>query len=77
MPALKPVDWQTLARVFELDGFTRDRVKGSHLCMTKPGVLRPLVIPMKKEVGREVIKSNLRTAGMSRQRYFQRLRQVR
>ena len=41
--------------------------------MTKPGVQRPIVIPAKREVEVHVIKSNLRTAGMTRERYFELL----
>jgi len=40
------------------------------LIYTKPGNIRPLVIPMYDEVAVFIIKSLLRTAGMSRERYF-------
>jgi len=76
MPALRPVDWKTLVRVFELDGFAKERIRGSHISMVKPGVLRPVVIPKKKEVLVPVIKNNMRTAGMSRERFFELLGQV-
>ena len=69
MPPLRPVDFQTLAKVFERDGFRFQRQHGDHL-YTKAAVKRPLVIPMYKEVPVFVIKNLLRTAGMSRERYF-------
>ncbi len=70
---ITPVDWRTLVCVFEQAGFKKDRVKGSHLSMTKPGVIRPVVIPMYDEIGVDIILSNLRTAGISRERYFELL----
>jgi predicted RNA binding protein YcfA (HicA-like mRNA interferase family) len=70
MPPLRPVNYQTLAKVFERDGFTFARQRGDHLIYTKPGVKRPLVIPMYKELPVFIIKNLLRTAGMSREQYF-------
>ena len=63
---LAPVDCERLIRFFEHHGFTRRRQKGSHLSMVKPGVARPLVIPMHSDVAVFVIMSNLRTAGLTR-----------
>jgi predicted RNA binding protein YcfA (HicA-like mRNA interferase family) len=70
MPPLRPVDYRTLVQVFERDGFIFDRQRGDHLIYTKPGVNRPLVIPMYKELPVFIIKNLLRTAGMSREQYF-------
>jgi len=74
MSPLRPVDYRTLARVFEQDGFAFKRQQGDHIIYTKPGVKRPLVIPMYKELPVFIIKNLLRTAGMSRERYFDLLR---
>lgn len=71
MPALRPVSYKTLVKVFEQDGFTFLRQRGDHLIYTKPDVKRPLVIPMYPEVPVFIIKNLLRTAGMSRERYFE------
>lgn len=70
MAALRPVHFQKLVRIFERDGFTFDRQEGDHLIYTKADVKRPLVIPMYRDVPIFVIKNLLRTAGMSRERYF-------
>jgi len=70
MPTIRPVHWKTLAAVFEQDGFIFDRQRGDHVIYTKPGVIRPLVIPAYHEVPVFIIKNLLRTAGMSRERYF-------
>jgi hypothetical protein len=48
--------------------------KGDHIIMTKPGVVRPVVIPKYAAVPIFIIKNNLRSASMSRERYFDLLR---
>lgn len=73
MPKLSPVHYKVLGHVFELDGFRCTREEGDHLIYTKPGVIRPVVIPRYRAVPVFVIKNNLRTAGMSRERYFELL----
>ncbi|NKC14061.1 MAG: addiction module toxin, HicA family [Gammaproteobacteria bacterium] len=58
------------------DGFTHDRTTGSHVVLSKPGVLRPVIVPKYAEVGLDIIRSNMRTAGMSRSRYFSLLDKI-
>ena len=60
-------------RVFEAEGFSFVRQRGDHLIYTKAGVKRPLVIPAYKAVPVFIIKNLLRTAGMTRERYFELL----
>lgn len=76
MPPLRAVDYRRLASLFEKDGFVFNRQHGDHLIFTKTGIIRPLVIPMYKEVPVFIIKNLLRTAGMSRERYFELLNKV-
>ena len=73
MPALRPVHFQRLIRVFEQDGFRFDRQEGDHRVYVKAGVRRPIVIPMYHAVPLFIIKNLLRTSGMSRERYFELL----
>jgi hypothetical protein len=42
---------------------------------TKPGCVRPVVIPKYASVPVFIIKNNLRTASMPRERYFELLNQ--
>jgi len=77
LPGITPVYYRTLVKVFELDGFTVQRTRGDRIVMTKPGVKRPVVIktsPHKVPVMH--IRTNMTTAGMSRERYFKLLKQV-
>lgn len=77
MPKLAPIHYETLIKIFEQEGFKIARTKGDHIMMTKPGIKRPLVIKTSpREVAVTHIKTNLNTAGMSRERYFELLEKV-
>ena len=73
MSRFSPVSYKQLVKVFEADGFCCVRTEGDHMVFTKPGVTRPVVIPKYAAVPVFVIKNNLRTAGISRDRYFELL----
>jgi predicted RNA binding protein YcfA (HicA-like mRNA interferase family) len=73
MPRLSPISYKQLAEVFKGDGFRCVREEGDHMVFTKPGVLRPVVIPKYAMVPVFIIRNNLCTAGMSRERYFELL----
>ena len=73
MPQIVPVPYQELMRVFEAEGFALVRQRGDHLIYTKAGVKRPLVIPAYRAVPVFIIKNLLRTAGVTRERYFELL----
>jgi len=70
MQRIAPTDWKTQVRVFEADGWTFKRQRGDHRSYIKPGFIRPVVIPMYKEIGVDIIMSNMRTAKMTRERYL-------
>ena len=73
-----PIKYSLLIKVFEHEGFTIKRRKGDHVIMTKPGVKRPLVIKTSpKSMPVPHIRTNMTTAGMNRERYFEILSQIR
>jgi predicted RNA binding protein YcfA (HicA-like mRNA interferase family) len=76
MPSIAPVPYKTLIAVFERAGFVFDRQRGDHMIYTKPGIQRPLVIPAYHEVPVFIIKNLLRTAGVSREQYFDLLQNL-
>ena len=77
MPKIFPLPYKKLVRIFELDGFKISRTKGDHLVMSKQGVIRPLVIKMSdKEVSVTHIRTNMTTAQMSRERFFELLEKI-
>jgi predicted RNA binding protein YcfA (HicA-like mRNA interferase family) len=59
MAAIRPVHFQRLIRVFEQDGFHFDRQEGDHQIYVKPGVKRPMVIPIYRAVPVFIIKNLL------------------
>jgi len=72
-----PIRYEILIKIFELDGFVVKRKKGDHIIMTKPGVKRPLVIKTSPRlVPVTHIRTNMTTAGMTRERYFELLEKV-
>lgn len=75
MPRINPVKWKKLECVFLKAGFKFERQQGSHRSYTKTGVLRPVIIPTHDEVDVEIIKSNMKTAKMDRNKYFDLLAQ--
>lgn len=71
---ITPIHYETLIRVFELDGFRVQRTKGDHIIMTKGGIKRPLVIKTSPRlVPITHIRTNMTTAGMNRDRFFELL----
>lgn len=70
MSRIVPVHWRTLEAVFLRAGFVFKRQEGSHRSYVKPGVARPIVIPCYDEVPVFIIRTNLRTAGISREEYL-------
>jgi predicted RNA binding protein YcfA (HicA-like mRNA interferase family) len=70
MPKIGPVSYRILVCIFQLAGFACVREEGDHLIFTKADVLRPVVIPKYKSIPIFIIKNNLRTAGMTREQYF-------
>ena len=73
MPKLSPVSYKQLVKVFEAEGFRCVRTEGDHMVFTKDGVVRPVVIPRYAAVPVFIIKNNLKTGGISRDRYFELL----
>ncbi|MEK7532136.1 MAG: type II toxin-antitoxin system HicA family toxin [Patescibacteria group bacterium] len=73
MPKMAPVDYRRLIGIFKKEGFVFSRTKGDHSMFVKEGLVRPLVIPHYEAVPVFIIKNLLRTAGMSRERYFELL----
>jgi len=79
MPERKitPVHYEILIKIFELDGFVVQRKKGDHIIMTKAGIKRPLVIKTSPRlVPVTHIRTNMTTAGMGRERFFELLEKV-
>ena len=74
---LVPSKFDVRIKIFEADGFVLKRISGSHHILAKEGNDRPVVIPRHgKDVPVPIIRSNMRAARMSRERYFELLEEV-
>jgi predicted RNA binding protein YcfA (HicA-like mRNA interferase family) len=73
MSRITPIHWKILECIFLQDGFVFDRQEGSHRVYVKDGVIRPIIIPTYKNVSIDIIMSNMRSAKMTRKRYFELL----
>jgi len=76
MARIVPVHFRKLVRVLELDGCRLAREEGDHMIFTKPGIKRPIVVPRYNPVPIFIIRNVLRTAQISRERYFELLDQM-
>jgi predicted RNA binding protein YcfA (HicA-like mRNA interferase family) len=77
MPRFVPVEWKTLECVFLKAGFHFARQESSHRSYVRKGIARPIVIPTYHDVPVFVIRTNLKTAGLSRDEYFRLLDECR
>lgn len=76
MPKITPQSSQVLRKIFKLDGWLFVGITGDHIQMKKTGFYRRIVIPKIKEVPVFIILNNLRTARISRERYFDLLKKI-
>lgn len=77
MPKLSPINYKKLIKVFEIEGFHVSRKHADHIIMTKLGIKRPLVIKTSpKNVPITHIMTNLNSAGISRERFFELLEMI-
>ena len=73
---IRPTTYQVQVNVFEAAGCTYVRTQGDHLIYHYPGALRPVVIPKYSEVPVFIIRNNMKTIGLSVERYFALLETV-
>jgi predicted RNA binding protein YcfA (HicA-like mRNA interferase family) len=66
---VRRVSWQELRDVCKLAGCVESRVRGDHLVMSKPGLARPVIIKMDKDLGEDIVRSNMRTLNLGRQEF--------
>jgi predicted RNA binding protein YcfA (HicA-like mRNA interferase family) len=76
MTRIASIPNRKLVRVLELEGFRLARERGDHMIFVKEGILRPVVIPRYDPLPVFIIKNTLRTAQLSRERYFELLQRI-
>lgn len=76
MPRITEIHWRKLLKILDLEGAVVVGQTGDHIELKKEGAKRRLVVPKYKNIPVFIIKNNLETAGISRQRYFELLKKV-
>lgn len=76
MSKIFPTDWKTQVKVFEKFGCTFVRQKGDHLIFNHPNARRPVIIPKYTDITVTIIRTNMKTVGMSREEYFKILKSI-
>ena len=71
------VTWQELRAVCLLLGWNESRARGDHLALTRPGMPRPVIIKMDKNLGEDIVRSNLQTLGVGRKEFERLISQIR
>jgi len=65
MPRMRVISGKETIRVFERGGWKVSRREGSHIIMTKAGVLATLSVPEHRELRRGTSRSLIRKSGMT------------
>lgn len=76
MVKLAPLKRSKFETFLCLIGCTLKRTKGDHLIYVRPGLKRPVVITVDKEVPVFIIRTNLRTLDMSIEEYLNIIAQL-
>ncbi len=76
MARITPIHWHKLLKIFQAEGAVLVGQTGDHLELKKEGAKRRIVIPKYKDIPVFIIENNLKTAGISRTRYFELLNKV-
>ena len=70
MAKLPVVSGAGAVRAFERAGWTKDRQKGSHVILIKPGHIASLSVPQHNELAPGTLRSLIRNAGMTVQEFI-------
>ncbi len=76
MNRIVPTNWREQVRIFEEYGCVFRRQKGSHMIFRHPKARRAIVIPKHRKVAISIIKSNMKTVGMSVEEYLELARNI-
>jgi len=63
-------------RVFERWNLVTERQSGDHIVMIRPDLLRPVIVPKKRNIHESIIHSNLRTIGRTKKEFLKEYRSV-
>jgi len=73
MPKIPSVSSKRFCKFLESVGCRLARTEGDHFIFVKDGLVRPVVVPMVKHLPIFVVLNNLKTLGVSRNRFLELL----
>lgn len=76
MPKAGRVGWKQFEKFLLKVGCEFKSQEGSHRKYKKPGLLRPIIVPVEDELPSFVISNNLRTLGIPKKIYLEMIRRL-
>ena len=76
MSRLTPISWKKFEKFLLYVGCIFKHQTGSHRIYTRPGIIRPLVVPVYGEVPLFVIRNNLRILKIEHKEYLNILKKI-
>ncbi|MBI2426422.1 MAG: type II toxin-antitoxin system HicA family toxin [Candidatus Kerfeldbacteria bacterium] len=76
MPGLRPIHWRKFEKFLFFVGCQFSREKGDHRVYTRPGLLRPIVVPRDTQLPVFIIRNNLRVLGIKVGDYLEILERI-
>lgn len=76
MPKLPSISSRKFRAVLERIGCRLDRIDGDHYVYMRAGLIRPVVVPVRKDLPMYIVLNNLRTLGLARKEFIKLLNEV-
>ncbi len=70
MPKISNIPSKIFVKFLVSKGCLLDRVEGDHNIYTKEGIIRPVVVPIRKALPIFIILNNLKTLGISKKDFI-------
>jgi predicted RNA binding protein YcfA (HicA-like mRNA interferase family) len=76
MAVIGPINFKKFEKFLLHIGCKYKRTKGSHVIYDRSDLKRPVVVPKGSEVTTSIVRSNLRTLGLTTQQYSDILKKI-
>jgi predicted RNA binding protein YcfA (HicA-like mRNA interferase family) len=76
MKEVGKVSWRRFESFLLAEGCLFKGKEGSHCKYKKPGLSRPIIVPARKELPDFIILNNLRTLGLTREYFIEKMKDI-
>ncbi len=73
MPPLPSISGERAVRAFQQAGWVRDRQRGSHVILIKPGQVASLSVPLHRTIAPDTLRPLIRASGMTVSKFLEGL----